>query len=151
MAKRDAEGYVKEGLSLTKRLHKRLREWEEHQNCMDHTHVDYKELKTMAADANKLLVNLRRQLTEDRVVVTTREQILKQTLKEELIDRDANAARVADRQRFSYEKGQGIASLAQRSEEAVQQINASIVSLCPWQIGLSTSVPMIAAARDQHE
>lgn len=145
---KEAEGFVREALTLTKNLHKRLREWEAQQAITDHGHtVDYTELKQMTADTNKLLVNIRRQLATDWVAVTTREQILRQATKEELIDRDANAARVAERQRLAAERGQPLAMVAQRSEDALQQINASITSLCPWQIGMSTSVPMIAAAQ----
>jgi len=140
---KEADGYVKDGLSLTKRLHKEIAE-------SSLSSDDAKRLKSMAAEANKLLVNLRRQLVDDANSNSVREAILKQVMKEELIDRDANAARISDRQRLASERVHGIASLAQRSEDAVQQINASIVSLCPWQIGLSPSVPMIAAARATH-
>ena len=43
---------AKVALDATKRLHKRLREWEGLQDAMDHVLVDYKELKKLAADAN---------------------------------------------------------------------------------------------------
>lgn len=149
MAK-ESEAYVKEGLSLTKRLHTRMRELEQQQSCSDPTPVvDFAELKSMAANVNKLLVNLRRQLVSDAHAESASQSILRQALKDELIDRDANAARVAERQRLAAERGHGIAALAQRGEEAVGQINLSIAALCPWQIGLSTSVPMIANAQQQ--
>lgn len=136
-----AEECVKEGLTLTKRLHKEIGD----------SGIDIaisKRLKAMAAEANKLLVRLRRQMAQDQVGVITREQILRQALKDELIDRDANAARVAERQRLQAEKGLGIAMMAQRSEDAIAQINSSIDSLCPYQIGVSTSVAMLAEAAD---
>lgn len=141
MVKSKAEECVKEGLTLTKQLHKEIGE-----SGIDPAIA--KRLKGMVAETNKLLVNLRRQMAADWVVVTTREQILKQVLKEELIDRDANAARVAERMRLASEKGHGISTVGQRSDDAVQQMNASIGALCPWQIGLSASVPMIAAVQD---
>lgn len=137
---REAEELIKSGLTLTKRLHKDIGDEVADQEVA-------KRLKTLAAETNKLLVKLRRQMACDVTAVNTRESVLKQVLKEELIDRDANAARVSERQRLAYEKSHGFASLAQRSDDAVRQINTSIASLCPWQIGISPSVPMIAAAQ----
>ena len=132
----------KDALSLTKRLHGEISELSLGQEVN-------KKLKSMAADTNKLLVKIRRQVAEDALVATTREQIIRQALKDELIDRDANAAVIAERQRLVAEKSAGIGQLAQRSDDAVQQISTSIASMCPWQLGLSASVKLIFDA--QHE
>ena len=68
------EKHTKKALSATKNLHKRLREWEEHQNCMDHTHVDYAELKTLAADANKAIQAMQRHASDEAVVDVRRRE-----------------------------------------------------------------------------
>jgi len=136
---------IKTGLSLTKRLHHEVTQ------IPDIPDESSKRLKSMIVDANKLFVKLRRQifetLNETDVCVT----VLKQVLKEEMIDREANAARVSDRQRLAAERGMGVSDLAQRSEEAVTQINNSLASLCPWQISVSPNVSMIAAQHDLHQ
>lgn len=137
-----SEILIKECLNLTKQLHQEIGKCELPPESA-------KKLKRMAAEANKTIVKLRRQSAMDAVAASTREQILKQALKEELIDRDANAARIAERMRVAAERGVAIAALAQRSEDAVQQINASIVALCPWQMGVSCGVPLIAAANSK--
>lgn len=140
---REAENLVKEGLSLTKRIHREIGE-------VGESEIDpevSKKFRGLTADCNRLLVQLRRQLATDAVEAATRDNLLRQTLKEELIDRDANAARVSERQRLLAEKGAGIAQLAQRSEEAIQQIDATLASLCPWAISVSCSVPMLVEAQ----
>lgn len=142
--KREIETHVRDGLTLTKDLHKRLREWEQHQDAADHVCVDYKELKTMVADTNKLLVKIRRQLAIDDNSTATRDRVMLQAIKDELIDRDANAARVAERMRMIADRTVDGHTVINRSTEAANQISASISALCPWQMKLSQSVPMLA-------
>ena len=142
--KRAAEAHVRDGLTLTKDLHKRLREWEQQQEVTDGVVVDYKELKTMVADTNKLLVKIRRQIAIDDNATAARDRVMLQAIKDELIDRDANAARVSERMRVMADRTADGQTLINRSNEAAQQIIASIEELCPWQMKLSQSVPMLA-------
>lgn len=139
MKRRAAETHVREGLTLTKRLHKEIGELGIDPDVA-------KTLKSKVAEANKLLVTLRRQLHLDDVANEVRHRVMLAAIKEELIDRDANAARVAERLRIMTDRTSDGSSLANRSSDAAQQIAANISGLCPWQMRLSQSVPMLAAS-----
>lgn len=106
-------------------------------------------LKEMASEANGKLVCLRRKLHLDTIDAQIKLDLLTRALKEELVDRDANAARVADRHRVLDERGNTKATLHSRSRDAASQIAASIATLCPWQLPFaSDTIAAIAAEQD---
>ena len=57
------------------------------------------ELKALAAKSNKAVQAMQRLAGDQVVRADVRESILREALRDELIDREANAARVLDRQR----------------------------------------------------
>ena len=99
--------HTKVALTATKTLHKRLRELEEAPHVVidgdPFPKVDYQSLKKLAADANKAIVAMQRHASDDAVRADVRENILREAVRDELIDREANAARVHDRQRALFE------------------------------------------------
>lgn len=58
--------------------------------------------------------------------------LLKEELKRDLMDRDANDAKTLDRQRIASERGEKFSVLVLRSKESVAQIDRDIATVCPW-------------------
>ena len=141
------EKHAKKALSATKNLHKRLREWEHQQDVMDTVCVDYAELKKLAADANKAIQAMQRHASDDALRADVRENILREAVRDELIDREANAARVQDKQRSLFE-GRDAAALSafDRANQTVAAIEASVASLCPHQLQRAPGVSVLAEA-----
>lgn len=134
---------VKEALTRTKRLHSQISQTTQDGGDNDDTS---KRLKSEIAETNKILVKIRRQLAADAVVEKTNDLILKKAIKEELVDRDANAARIAERQRVFSEKNVGGAEILARAKDSVLQVHASLSAICPNSTSLSASTPLLAAA-----
>lgn len=58
--------------------------------------------------------------------------IINSEIKLDLIDRDANDARIIDRQRISSEKGEEFSTIMLKNRERVGQIDAELSLACPW-------------------
>jgi hypothetical protein len=143
--------HAKAALSATKNLHKRLRELEEENHGHDghmYPTVDFPALKKMAADANKAIQAMQRHASDDALRADVRENILREAVHDELIDREANAARVQDKQRAAFE-GRDVAALSalDRANQTVASVEASIASLCPHQLQRAPGVSVLAEAR----
>lgn len=110
-----------------------------------------KSLKARAAAANKSMVGIRKHLADARIREDVQRRIILEAVKDEMIDRDANAARVAEKHRMAAERVCTNGSLDTRAEASVAMINAAIASLCPWQGRISASTPLLAAARTKHD
>ena len=81
----------------------------------------------------------------DAVRADVRENILREAVRDELIDREANAARVLDKQRTLFEGRDSAALTAfDRANQLVASVEASVASLCPHQ--LQRVVPCRAAS-----
>tara|TARA_Y100000389_G_scaffold71280_1_gene68003 strand:+ start:2001 stop:2447 length:447 start_codon:yes stop_codon:yes gene_type:complete len=138
--------HTKKALSATKNLHKRLREWEEREAESDSPpSVDYTELKKLAADANKAVQAMQRHASDDAVRANVRENILREAVRDELIDREANAARILEKQRAFFEgKDAGTLKALERVNQTVANVEASIASLCPHQLQRAAGVSVLA-------
>lgn len=134
--------HAKKALSATKNLHKRLRELEG-----SPSEPDWPTLKKLAADANKAIQAMQRHASDDAVRADVRENILREAVRDELIDREANAARVADKQRAAFE-GRDAAALTafDRANQMVAGVEASVASLCPHQLQRAVGVSILAEA-----
>jgi len=143
--------HTKKALSATKNLHKRLRELEEDPRVIidgeAFPKIDYPELKRLAADANKAIQAMQRHSSDNALRADVRENILREAVRDELIDREANAARVQDRQRALFE-GRDAAALNafDRANQTVAAIEASVASLCPHQLQRAPGVSVLAEA-----
>ena len=143
--------HAKAALTATKTLHKRLRELEEAPHVVidgdPFPKVDYQSLKKLAADANKAIVAMQRHASDDAVRADVRENILREAVRDELIDREANAARVHDRQRALFEgRDSNTLTVFDRVNQTVAGVEASIASLCPHGLQRSSGVTVLAEA-----
>ena len=142
--------HTKAALSATKNLHKRLRELEDcSETATFNDHIDWEPLKKLAADANKAVQAMRRYASDDAVRADVRENMLREAVRDELIDREANAARVYDKQRSLFE-GRDSAALSafDRANQTVASVEASIASLCPHQLQRAPGVSVLAEQVD---
>ena len=84
------------GLNATKTLHRRLAEIQ----CQPQEQA---ELRALAPSANKAVQAMQKLARDEAVRADVRHDILREAVRDELIDREANAARVLDRQRMLAE------------------------------------------------
>ena len=146
------DGHAKAALTATKRLYKHLHECQEAQaigalEISPGNFVDWTALKTLAADANKAVQALRKHAASEALRADVREAILREAIHHELIDREANAARVLDKQRAINEGTRGEAAF-ERAQQAATAIEQSIATLCPHQTAHSPGVALLAAAAE---
>ena len=143
--------HAKAALSATKNLHKRLRDLEESPHVVidgdPFPKVDYQALKKLAADANRAIQAMQRHASDDAVRADVRENILREAVRDELIDREANAARVHDKQRAMFE-GRDSAALSalEKANHTVAGVEASLASLCTHQLQRAPGVSVLAEA-----
>ena len=142
------EKHAKAALSATKNLHKRLREWEDksaHAEFNDG--IDWEPLKKLAADANKAIQAMQRHASDDAVRADVRENILREAVRDELIDREANAARVLDRQRTLAETQHGGVAVFERSIASARAVEAAVGALCPHHVSMTPGAAVLASGR----
>ena len=58
--------------------------------------------------------------------------ILRETVKRDLMDRDANDARVVEKMRVALERGDKMATLLSKSRDNVAQVERDLVTICPF-------------------
>ena len=86
-------------------------------------------------------------LAQDQVAQSdVREGILREAMRDELIDREANAARVLDRQRTLAETRNNGAAVFERSITSAQNIENAIGALCPHQTRIAPGVAALACS-----
>jgi hypothetical protein len=120
---------AKVALDCTKALHRRLGKLD--------AEADPDEivaLRVLACKANKAVQAVQRIASMQVAQSDVRESILREAVREELIDREANAARVLDRQRLMSECKGGATSVFERAFAMAQQIEANVGTLCPHQV-----------------
>jgi hypothetical protein len=143
------DAQAKKALDATKTLHKRLREWEYKSTHAEFNDgLDYAELKKLAADANKAVQAMQRIATDEALRADVRENVLREAVRDELIDREANAARIQDRQRLLLEQAGATETLSafDRAATSASSVEASIAALCPHQTRVAAGVVVLAAA-----
>ena len=75
-----------------------------------------------------------RQSAEERARFLVEKDVMREEMHAEHVDREANAARVAERQRFLFERSvaqPGQASAAERASASAAFVEAALASLCP--------------------
>lgn len=105
------------------------------------------ELKALAAKANKAVQAMQRLGRDEAVRADVRHGILREAVRDELIDREANAARVLDRQRTLAEAQRDGATVLERSLTSARGVEAAIGSLCPHQVHVAPGVALLANGR----
>lgn len=94
--------------------------------------VDVEQLKKLDVVLSKTIAQLVSNLHVERVAADTMLSIIKQEIKEDLVDRDANDAKSLDKQRIAAERGEKYASTLLKSYESVSNINHELSQACPW-------------------
>ena len=134
-------------LSLTKELYERLFNKEE---------IPYPELQKHLRTLNKLfseqdcaLKKARRELADEKSRHVAELDTLRSEVHCELVDREANAARITERQRFLFERtcaqpGQSAAN--DRAFASAAYVEAAMVALCPHPAPPSSGCDQLASA-----
>ena len=144
---------AKVALDATKTLHTRLRELDDENKESDgHLYpvIDFPALKKLAADANKAIQAMQRIAKDEALRADVRENVLREAVRDELIDREANAARIQDRQRLLLEQAGATETLSafDRAATSASSVEASIAALCPHQTRVASGVAVLAAAAE---
>tara|TARA_B110000902_G_scaffold1636_1_gene1750 strand:- start:195 stop:650 length:456 start_codon:yes stop_codon:yes gene_type:complete len=141
---------AKLALNATKKLHTKLSELEEWQGvgvleCS--MALDWAALKKLAADANRAVQAMQRLAHVEARRAEVSQGILREAVRDELIDREANAARVLDRQRALAESQHCATVVFDRSLTSARNVEASIGALCPNQLRVAAGVANLANGR----
>lgn len=110
--------------------------------------LDLNDIRNAAKRLNKLLQTLARQKAFEKARATAEFDALRSEVHAELVDREANAARVAERQRFLFERHtaqMGQASAAERAAQSAALVEAALVSLCPHTTQQAAGCAQLAA------
>ena len=105
-------------------------------------------------DAQKLsefLETAARRESSDKARATAELDAMRSEMHAELVDREANAARVADRQRFLFERSTaqlGQCAAADRATQSAAFVEAALVSLCPHTVPPSPGCAQLSECRD---
>jgi hypothetical protein len=75
---------------------------------------------------------LKRGVNQERAFHTTRVAILKKELERDLLDRDANDAKVVERYRMAADRGDTFANVLLKSKDSTRQIESELLEMCPW-------------------
>jgi hypothetical protein len=119
---------VKDALTATKRLYEAL------EQARRGKQVDYKQLKRQAKLANAVLVSVQRRHADEIVAARVERDALRAEMHGELVDREANGARVSDRQRVLFERATalpGQSAAQEKAQASASFVEAAISSLCP--------------------
>lgn len=147
----DADALVRSVLGTSKRL------WDDldglDRGTMDNDAlarlVKWKRLKRMVKEINVAVQQLKRTHAEAAIQARTRESMLREAMRDELIDREANAARVLERQRTLFDRRQDNSlSTYDHAITAAAQIDAALAGLTPPAVTRCVGVDQLAAGTE---
>ncbi len=116
-----------EGLAATKELYGVLRKAGKGKAVVDH-----REMMKLCKTANAAIAKQRGHIREARARSRVERDILQMEVRADLVDREANAARVMEKQRFLFERSharQGIGIAHDNASASVAFVEAALVGL----------------------
>ena len=108
------------------KFHRKLKQF------IDTDSVDVNTAKALEPILEKVLRSLAIEIEYERRQHEVNLGIIKNEIKLDLIDRDANDARIMDRQRIASEKGEMFSTMMLKNRERVVQIDSELSAACPW-------------------
>ena len=111
--------------------------------------VDICSLKKLALKAHRSVLAMQRYMSADATRVQVREQLLREAIREDSMDRAANAARVLDKQRSLIQGNASDALFFERAHTAAHTVELAIAALCPHQTESTPGVRLLAQAQAQ--
>jgi hypothetical protein len=117
--------------------------------CEALTPQDMDDIHTALTSALHDINTLQRTLEHMKTRHTIESDLLRAEVHSELVDREANAARVADRQRFLWERSvalPGQAAAGDRAAASAAYVEAALSALCPHSTPRSNGSEQLAAA-----
>jgi len=135
----------KKRISLAKRLHEISAYLETHEKLPDD--MTWVMVRKLAKSLVRSVAAVERAAENERKRALVQRDLLTCELHGEMVDRDANAARVAERQRFLYDRAcvsQHRTLANERAAASAAFVEAAIVALCPHYNAPSHGCELIA-------
>lgn len=131
---------AKSSLASTKRIHASIKKHEADGTSPD-TH-ELKEWRTVVAAANKELSRMVKKLANQDERHKVEMAMINEEVRGELVDREANNARVAERFRMQLDRENSSLSF-DRALNSASVVESSIAALCPHVNGMSSGTVML--------
>ena len=138
-----SETHTKVALSATKKLWRSLDALSKKKGGRLEA-SDFKELKSLALTSNLQIQILKKKVIMEYTEADIRETVLREAMRNDLVDREAHAALVFDRQRVVAENNLDALAAFDRAQTAATQIERGIATLCPHQVRRATGVALVA-------
>lgn len=140
---------AKEGLRTSKALHQSLTDVNNGTATLDVPSAlkQVRLLNKIINELHKQLKTIERKQTVNAARRVAEYDCLRSAMHCELVDREANAARISDRQRFLWERSNaqaGQASAAERAGASAAYVEFALASLCPHVLARSAGCDQLA-------
>lgn len=135
---------AREGLTLSKSMHEVLDRHLKGNNV----DLSLSDLRSDCRTLNSIINKMAREAEFNNARAIAEKDALRAELHCEQVDREANAARISERQRFLFERSAaqpGQASAAERAAASAAFVEAALVSLCPHSTPRSPGCDQLAA------
>lgn len=142
------EHHGKAALNATREMHKRLKAISKNtQQASAIEGIGY--LMKLSAEANRAVQAMQRSVQDERMCASVRENVLRQSVRDDLIDREANAARIQERQRTTYDGNEKGLHVWERSNQVVAAVESSVAALCPHRAQRTAGVALLAVESER--
>tara|TARA_B110000902_G_scaffold15277_1_gene17988 strand:- start:2 stop:490 length:489 start_codon:yes stop_codon:yes gene_type:complete len=141
------EAHTRAALQSTRDLHAALKSLAKCVGDDGAKLAEITKLKRLAADANRSVQAIRRCTATKKIQTAVELNLLRAAVQGELVDREANSARILDRQRVIFDNlsAKTPSSVAfDRAAIAVQSIESELAKLCPNRIIKGIGVALLA-------
>ena len=140
--------HARRALNATKALYRRLGNLQAAPRDVAELR-ELRELRELARTANLAVQGMQRCASDEAVRADVRHGILREAVRDELIDREANAARLLDRQRALSEAQRDNQSILERATASARSIESAIGALCPHRLSVSATAGVAVFAEER--